>query len=285
MTRSAIALGLAAALAAWGYELSGRAPAPIVALAVLPVVGWALLFAWPARRAGVGMAALLAAFLWGALGAAPLSAHVNEACRDAIGTSLDLGGRWNAVATVVGPVVEELAKALPLLALPFLRRRGARTVPWGLALGAASGLGFAATENVVYLTIAAFQGGMPGLMQATWARGVLSGFKHALFTATLGAGLGLAAIETTSARAWAAATAGLVGALVQHAAWNGLASPLVQDALCDRPAPGEACAASAGSGSLFLWTPAIVALALLPGLAAIAWFLRDHCDRSDRAVA
>ncbi|MFM7144121.1 MAG: hypothetical protein ACKO2K_19630, partial [Alphaproteobacteria bacterium] len=81
------------------------------------------------------------------------------------------------------------------------------------------------------------------------------------------------------------ATAGLVGALVQHAAWNGLASPLVQDALCDRPAPGEACAASAGSGSLFLWTPAIVALALLPGLAAIAWFLRDHGDRSDRAVA
>lgn len=285
MRRAAVALGIGAAFAAWGFELSGRAPAPIVALAVLPILGWALLGAWPARRAGIGSAALLAGFLWGALGAAPLSAHVNEACRDAIGTSLDLGGRWNAVATVVGPVVEELAKAVPLLALPLLRRRGARPVPWGLALGAASGLGFAAAENVVYLTIAAFQGGLPGLMQATWARGVLSGFKHALFTATLGAGLGLATIETTRARAWAAALAGLLGALVQHAAWNGLASPLVQDVLCDRPAPGEACAASAGSGPLFLWTPAIVALALLPGLAALAWFLRDHGSRSERVAA
>lgn len=284
MTRAAVALGLAGALAAWGWDLAGRAPAPIVALAVLPIGGWALVGTPPARRAGVPVAALVAAFLWGAAAAAPLSAHVNEACRDAIGTSLDFGGRWNAVATVVGPVVEELAKAVPLLLLPLLRRRGVRPVPWGLALGAASGLGFAATENVVYLTIAAFQGGMPGLLQAVWARGVLSGFKHALFTATLGAGLGLAAIETSRARAWAAALAGLVGSLVQHAAWNGLASPLVQDILCDRPAPGEACATSAGGGSLFVWTPAVVALALVPGLAAIAWLLRDHGARPDPAA-
>ena len=284
MTRPAVALALLGMLAAWGWEIAGRAPAPIVALAVLPIVGWSLLGARPARRTGVPAAALLAAFLWGAAAAAPLSAHVNEACRDAIGTSLDLGGRWNAVATLVGPVVEELAKGVPLVLLPLLRRRGARPVPWGLALGAASGLGFAATENVVYLTIAAFQGGMPGLLQAVWARGVLSGFKHALFTATLGAGIGLATIETTRARAWAAGLGGLLGALVQHAAWNGLASPLVQDILCDRPAPGEACASSAGSAPLFVWTPAVVALALVPGLVAIAWLLRDHGARPDPAT-
>jgi RsiW-degrading membrane proteinase PrsW (M82 family) len=284
VTRAAVRIGLLAALAAWGFELAGRAPAPIVALAVLPIVGWALLGAGLARRAGLPAAVPVAAFLWGAVAAAPLSGLVNEACREAIGTSLDLGGRWNAVATVVGPVVEEVAKAVPLFALPLLRRLGARPVLGGLVLGAASGLGFAATENVVYLTIAAFQGGLPGLLQATWARGVLSGFKHALYSATLGAGLGLASIETTTARAWAAGLAGLLGALVQHAAWNGLASPIVQDILCDRPAPGEACATSAGGGPLFVWTPVVVALALVPGLLAIAWLLRDHGTRPDRAA-
>ena len=274
--RAAIGLGLLGGLVAWAVEIAGQAPAPIVALAVLPIGGWAILEVWLARRARVPVAALLAAFLWGAAVAAPLSSHLNEFFRAAIGDALDLGGRWNGVATLVGPLVEEFAKAIPLLALPLVRRRpGAQPVLWGMALGAASGLGFATTENVVYLTIAAFQGGMPGLMQAVWARGILSGFKHALFTATLGAGLGLATLETSSARCWLAGLAGLLGALVQHAAWNGLASPLVQDILCDRPSPAEACATSAGPQPLFLWTPVVVALALVPGIMALRWLLRE----------
>ena len=123
MRRAAIGLGLLGGLVVWAVEIAGQAPAPIVALAVLPIGGWAILEVWLARRARVPVAALLAAFLWGAAVAAPLSSHLNEFFRAAIGDALDLGGRWNGVATLVGPLVEEFAKAIPLLALPLVRRR------------------------------------------------------------------------------------------------------------------------------------------------------------------
>lgn len=235
------------AAATWIAVLLRGAPPAVVALAVLPVLAWALPLRIVARRRGIPPLACPAALLWGGLVAAPLSGLAN----DTLGTWPELaastGERWHAV--LLAPVFEELLKGIaPLILLRATRRSPAHASSpaiAGMTLGAASGLGFAATENVAYLTIALLQGGLPGLLQAAWARGVVSGVKHALFTACLGAGLGAATQPRTWRRKLALALGGLAAAVAQHALWNGLAAPAIQGIVCDAPAADAACAAVA----------------------------------------
>lgn len=241
---------------------------------MLPIAAWALPGLVLARRAGLPAALLVGAFLWGATAAAPLSAWLNDTLR----TRLELatgGAPPVGFATLVAPVVEEASKSLVLLLLPVLTRRArANAVRLGIALGAASGLGFAATENVGYLTLAVLQGGLPHLLQATWARGILAGVKHAVFTASAGVGAGLALCARSRGRAALAAFAGCIAAVLQHVAWNGLAAPLAHEVLCDAPAPDAACAAAAGPLPLFVLAPLLAAAALGPGIVALYWLAR-----------
>ncbi len=274
-SRLAFFLLLLAAVA-WMVVLLRSAPLPVVALAVLPILAWALPLLVGAGRRGVAPLACPAALLWGGLVAAPLSGLGN----DVLGTWPELaasaGERLRAV--LLAPVVEELLKgAAPLVLLVALRRSwpgGTSATVAGMALGAASGLGFAATENVAYLTIALLQGGIPGLLQATWARGVLSGVKHALFTACAGAGLGAALQARSRRRALAAAGGGLAAAVLQHALWNGLAAPALQDVVCDAPTPGAACAPLASPLDLLVLAPLVIATGLAPAALALGWVLR-----------
>lgn len=258
---------------AWLALLLRTAPAEIVALAVLPILAWALLGLYAARRAGVPTCLLGAALLWGAVVAAPLSGWSNDALRDWPGLAGAAEPWWRAIA--LAPLVEEIGKGMVLLLLPLVARRpGTNAVRAGIALGAASGLGFAATENVSYLTLAVLQGGLPGLLQATWARGILSGVKHALFTASLGAGAGFALRARSAGSALAGGSAGMAAAVLQHAAWNGLAAPVVHEVVCDAPAPGAACAAAAGPVPLLVIAPLVVLAALAPGALALLWVAR-----------
>ncbi|MGB9722705.1 MAG: PrsW family intramembrane metalloprotease [Chloroflexia bacterium] len=86
---------------------------------------------------------------------------------------------------VVAPVVEESLKGLALLFIFFLWRREFDGVMDGLLYGAAIGLGFALTENVIYL-----------LAFKEWGIVLLRilpfGLNHALFTAFTGVCLGWA---------------------------------------------------------------------------------------------
>jgi RsiW-degrading membrane proteinase PrsW (M82 family) len=274
-TRLAVVVPLLAALC-WIAVLLHGAPLPVVALALLPVLAWTVPLLRAARRRGVPPLACPAALLCGGLIAAPLSGLAN----DTLGTWPELaasgGERWRAV--LLAPAVEELLKGIaPLVLLVAMRRpRPHATSPTlaGMTLGAASGLGFAATENVAYLTIAVLQGGLPGLLQATWTRGVLSGVKHALFTACLGAGLGAATQPGTWRRRLVLALAGLAAAVAQHALWNALAAPALQGIVCDAPAPEAACAAVASPLALLVQAPLVVVAALAPATLGLAWVAR-----------
>lgn len=269
----AAAWGVLLALAAvWVAGLLDAVPAIIAVLAVLPLAGWAALVAAIGAAGRVPPSRITASFLWGALAAAPLAAMANAAARDAWGAALAGAG---GVGTIAAPVIEELAKAVPIpLLLLASRRRGPRPVLAGMAIGGASGLGFAASENVPYLAIAAFQGGMAGLLQAAWARGVLSGVKHALFTATIGAGFGAARGRPSRIAAAGASLAGLLGGIAQHVAWNGVAARMLHDAICDAPVAGAPCTLPARPRALVVVAPLVVAVALAPGLLALAWLVR-----------
>ena len=62
---------------------------------------------------------------------------------------LGVGNDLSFDAVFVGPPLEELVKALPLFALPFLADRS--FIPYFYIFGMASGIGFAIDENLIYL--------------------------------------------------------------------------------------------------------------------------------------
>ena len=111
------------------------------------------------------------------------------------------------------------------------------------------GLGFAMTENVLYYSRAAVEGGVP-LAATFFMRGVLSPFGHPIFTCMTGIGLGVAA---TTSRGWlraVAPAAGLAGAIALHSLWN--------------------TSATVGDGAAFVGVYFLIMVPLFFGLVTVA---------------
>src|SRR5690606_33356664 len=99
---------------------------------------------------------------------------------------------------IVAPVTEEATKGLFLLLLVIWKRQEFDGVLDGIVYAGMVGIGFAFTENILYL-IAAWNGvgeGVPDGLAAVSVtfvvRCLASPFAHPLFTAFIGIGLGLA---------------------------------------------------------------------------------------------
>jgi RsiW-degrading membrane proteinase PrsW (M82 family) len=118
------------------------------------------------------------------------------------------------LACVVAPLVEEASKGLSAG-----RARSAMTeLENGIVYGAAAGLGFAATENLMYESMAYFSDGA----QAWMATAVLRSFSSALLHATASSLLGLGiARSVMGLGSWFPYYLGAVGI---HAAFNFAAS-------------------------------------------------------------
>ena len=89
------------------------------------------------------------------------------------------------LACVIAPFAEEFTKALGML--PFTRR--SRELEDGIVYGAVVGLGFAATENLLYETSAWIEGGVSVLVGTIIIRTVSSALLHASASAVTGYGL------------------------------------------------------------------------------------------------
>jgi RsiW-degrading membrane proteinase PrsW (M82 family) len=223
-----------------------------------PAVLWALLVAVRTRRVSRGLMA--AAFLWGALIAAPISQH--------------LAARWRLDPVATAPVVEEALKAAPLVLLA-----ATRVAAFDLLVAAAlAGLGFSATENVQYMQLAAVQGGDLGLARAVYLRGFLQGLNHAVFTGAVAAGLGWARVAHTAGMRALASVLGFGAAVGQHALWNGLGSGAVTGVLCNALARGGPCRNPDGV-DLFVWIPLIVTAVIGPGALALLAVAHRAADR------
>ncbi|MDX6670647.1 MAG: protease PrsW [Solirubrobacteraceae bacterium] len=159
------------------------------------------------------------AFFWGATVATFIALVLNTAGQAIVGANFgsDVGELYGG--SISAPVVEESAKGFVLFLIYRWRRWQLDGVLDGMVYAAMVGLGFAMTENVLYYSKAAVEGGVP-LAATFFMRGVLSPFGHPVFTCMTGIGLGLAA--TTSKR-WVrmvAPAAGLAGAIALHSLWN-----------------------------------------------------------------
>ena len=127
---------------------------------------------------------------------------------------------------VVAPITEEACKGLFLILLLWWRRAELDGVLDGIVYAGMVGIGFAFTENILYL-VAAYNGtdGMgPGGTQAVTAtfvvRCLISPFAHPLFTTFIGIGVGLAVNARVARNRVLWPLAGYVCAVVAHATWN-----------------------------------------------------------------
>jgi hypothetical protein len=143
-------------------------------------------------------------------------------------------------------------------------------------------MGFAFTENVVYLTFAVLQGGPQGLMQAVYIRALLGGFNHAAFTATTGAALGYAWTRPALRGRWLIPALGLALAILQHVVWNAVASNAINGVLCGPELAGGPCRPRPTEISLFVMVPLLTAIFIGPGLMTLGAIAMLTVERGAR---
>jgi RsiW-degrading membrane proteinase PrsW (M82 family) len=206
-------------------------PAFLVTFALIQAVVFLLLirFLDLYEREPLSVLALMAA--WGATGAVALSLAGNAIVLGLLPPALEK----TFGSAVAGPLVEEAAKGLAVAVAFALSWWAARRfgllelegLTDGMVYGAAVGLGFAFTEDLLYLFNEADEQGLGAGLSEYASRVDFFGvgqLGHAVYTAAFGAGLGLA----TWSRSWRGRLGfpllGLVAAMLMHAVHNGLPS-------------------------------------------------------------
>ncbi len=197
-----------------------RALAVGAVLAALPVGPVIACFLWLDRYEPEPMGVLATAFAWGALVATAGALILQSLDQFVLGTPEGWSG------AIVAPVTEEAAKGLFILLLVWFRRRVVDGVLDGIVYAGLVGVGFAFTENILYLGGAYMGGdglGPGGLGSATGlfiVRGVFSPFAHPLFTSFIGIGVGVAVTARNPRWRVLGPLLGYVAAVAAHGAWN-----------------------------------------------------------------
>ena len=222
-----VALAMLAGAGVMALVLLGSgAPGALVIgtmLAALPVGPLVACFLWLDRYEPEPRGLIVTALGWGALVATAAALLLQAVDRFAFGTPED----WSAA--VVAPITEEAAKGLFVVLLVLARRRVIDGVLDGIVYAGMVGVGFAFTENILYLAAAYMggegigEGGLGAVTGTFVVRGIFSPFAHPFFTALVGIGVGYAVV--TRSRFWrlAAPLLGYVVAVAAHALWNGTA--------------------------------------------------------------
>ncbi len=129
------------------------------------------------------------------------------------------------LACVIAPLVEELAKAMGV----FNVRGRFKEIEDGIVYGAAAGLGFAATENLLYEGNAYFANGAEAFIATAVVRSLSSALLHASASSVFGLGIARKAFQ---GKGWFPY---YLGAVTMHGLFNLFASfgVLYQDELGD----------------------------------------------------
>jgi len=194
-----------------GFEILALISALAVSTALLILVVAAVW--WFDRYDREPLHLVVGVFLWGALIAPVLSAGGCSVVAAATGTHAPfmVGG--------VGPLIEEITKALGILLVVVLSREFDNPTD-GLVYGTATGLGFAVTENALYTALGTGILAPQQTIVMIVARTAASAGIHALASATFGGCLGFAYLSRNRwARGWWF-VGGLASAIALHAGWN-----------------------------------------------------------------
>jgi RsiW-degrading membrane proteinase PrsW (M82 family) len=163
-----------------------------------------------------------AAFGWGAVIAAGFAFILNTATGVGI---YALTGSQTAtefgVGSVVAPFVEESFKGLAVLIVFLFFRREFDSVLDGIVYAAITAMGFAATENVLYIYRNGYlDHGWAGFWTLVFIRVMLVGWMHPFFTAFTGIGLATSRLSSNRAIKVLAVPVGFSIAVFAHAFHN-----------------------------------------------------------------
>jgi len=203
----------------------------LVLASTLVILGYLYVIWWLDRYEREPWWMVSGMFLWGALGATLLGCLASlpflVVAQGLIGP--DLAPGFNAV--VIAPIVEEAAKAavfLPVLLtasfgqsrLNFARELDTATD--GFIYGAAIGLGFATTENLLYYA-ANYSASLETLVSIIGMRTAFSALVHTTSSGLLGMAIVAGRQRPGRWLWWAIPVGGYLTAVFNHAIWNGLA--------------------------------------------------------------
>ena len=125
------------------------------------------------------------------------------------------------LAVVIAPVVEEFTKGMSV----FRYRRLIAEIEDGIIFGAAAGLGFAATENLLYETSALMSDGMTAAIETAVVRMLSSALLHASASSVFGLGIARGIKQRKGLLPY------YLGAVIMHGLFNYFASfgPLYEE--------------------------------------------------------
>jgi RsiW-degrading membrane proteinase PrsW (M82 family) len=197
-----------------------------IVLSFVPALCYAWIVYWLDRFEKEPARLLFGAFLWGALVAtagAIIWTSVLQLSAEALTGDRALADFTGT--TLFAPVVEETLKGLAVTIIFLAFPEEFDSVLDGMVYGAITALGFAATENLLYLYFAGYgDGGYLSLFVLFFLRVVLGGWGHAVYTAFIGVGLAVARLRPGRAVKVIAPLLGWAVAVFLHALHNTMAT-------------------------------------------------------------
>jgi RsiW-degrading membrane proteinase PrsW (M82 family) len=190
-------------------------------LAALPVGPLIATYLWLDRYEPEPKRLLTYGLLWGAFVATVAAIVIGGVGGYVAGFS------ENVSLAIVAPVTEEASKGFFLLLLLWWRRAELDGILDGIVYAGMVGIGFAFTENILYLSASydgtemTGPGGIAGVTGTFVIRCVFSPFAHPLFTAFTGIGIGLAVVSRSRGMRVLAIVGGYLLAVLAHGLWNG----------------------------------------------------------------
>ena len=188
----------------------------------VPMFFFAAIVYWLDRYEKEPMILLGVTFFWGVVIAAGGAFIINTAF--GIGIYLFTGSEGAAdlgTTSIISPIVEEFLKGLAVMIVFFLFRKEFDSVLDGIIYAAIAALGFAATENTLYIYRNGYlDGGWQGLFFLTFIRVIIVGWQHPFYTAFTGIGFAASRINKNPIIKFIAPFIGYGVAVTTHAFHN-----------------------------------------------------------------
>lgn len=200
----------------------------------MPCFLYAYILYWLDRYEKEPKILLGAVFLWGMIVAAGGSYILNSLFGLTIfGLTGSEGLASVAGATISAPLVEETLKGMAVLVVFLIFRHEFDSILDGIVYAGIAALGFAATENSIYIWRGYASDGWGGLALLVFIRVILVGWQHPFYTSFIGIGLATARTNRNGFVKVIAPLAGWGLAMFTHSTHNFLASvPLLGELTC-----------------------------------------------------